>query len=484
MCGIAGKLFYDRGRPVDEELLRRMCDALEHRGPDDEGYFRDGPLGLCMRRLQVIDLPGGHQPMSNEDGTLWTVFNGEIYNYRQLRQDLEQRGHVFKTASDTETILHLYEEKGWDCVEDLQGMFAFALWDTREQSLLLARDRLGKKPLFYAEVDGGLVFSSELGSLLRDKSVDRALDYQAIDEYLEYLFVPHPRTIFQQVRKLPPGSRMLCRQGSVEIDRYWQVHYDAVASIRREEAIEQLDVLLRQAVEMRMLADVPVGAFLSGGLDSSLVVALMCAVSDQPVRTFAIGFEESSFNELTYAREVAQALGTEHEEYTVGYQVEDLIPKILDHFGEPFADSSAIPTYHLSRVTREQVTVALSGDGGDEVFGGYRRYQARRWAELFNLWPGWGGRGVCEWGVEQLKEPATYYGKSWRKKARRFVEFARAVREAPETSWGFFFPTGKKTLCIRKNLPILSIQKLLRLACKIIFMPDLTPVRRRCFGLI
>ena len=249
-------------------------------------------------------------------------------------------------------------------------------------------------------------------------------------------------------------------------------------------AVEGLDQLLRQAVELRLVADVPVGVFLSGGLDSSLVVALMKAVSDQPVRTFSIGFAESSFNELNYAREVAQALKTEHREYTVDYQIEDLVPKMLDHFGEPFADSSAIPTYHLSRVAREHVTVALSGDGGDEVFGGYRRYQARRWAELFNLWPGWVGRGVCEWGVEQLKEPATYYGKSWRKKARRFVEFARAVREAPETSWGFFFPAGKKMLCIRKNLPTLSIQKLLRLACKIIFMRDLTPVRRRCFGSI
>ena len=482
MCGIAGKVYGDREHPVDEGLLRRMCGAMEYRGPDDEGYYRAGSVGLCMRRLQVIDLPGGHQPMSNEDGTVWIVFNGEIYNYRELRRDLEERGHVFATASDTEAILHLYEEKGWDCVDDLRGMFAFALWAVRQQSLMLARDRLGKKPLFYAEVDGGLVFASELGSLLCDESVDRALDYRAIDEYLSYLFVPHPRTIFRQVRKLSPGSRALYRDGQLQIDRYWEVRYEEAANTLAKDPVDQLDALLRESVEMRLLADVPVGAFLSGGLDSSLVVALMRAVSDQPVRTFSIGFAESSFNELAYAREVAQVLGTEHHEYTVDYEIEGLMPKLLDHFGEPFADSSAIPTYHLSRVTREHVTVALSGDGGDEVFGGYRRYQARRWAELFNGWPGWAGRGLCEWGAERLREPATYYGQSWRKKARRFVEFARVVREAPETSWAFFLPRRKKIRCMRKNLPILSVVPRRKPACNPILMRGCTLGPKACSG--
>ncbi len=471
MCGIAGKINKNAQGGVDKGLLQQMCDALEHRGPDDEGFYVNGPVGLCMRRLQVIDLAGGQQPMANEDGGLQVVFNGEIYNYRQLRTDLEARGHVFATDSDTETILHLYEEKGADCVDELQGMFAFALWDESAQSLLLARDRLGKKPLFYAEVDGGLVFASELGSLLCDTSIDRQLDYRAIDEYLSYLFIPHPRTIFRHVRKLPPGSRAVYRQGGqgdLQIERYWQVKYDQVEQPRTGETVDALDALLRQAVESRLLADVPVGAFLSGGLDSSLVVALMHAVSDQPVRTFSIGFEDSSFNELNYAREVAKALDTEHHEYTVDYQVEDLIPKMLDHFGEPFADSSAIPMYHLSRVAREEVTVALSGDGGDEVFGGYRRYQARRWAELFNRLP---GRGVAEWGAECLREPMGYYGKSWRKKVRRFVEFARAVREAPETSWGFFLPKRKKIHCMRKDLPILSIRTPIRRVCSPISMP-------------
>ena len=479
MCGIAGSINRERERPVEEGLLRRMCDAIEHRGPDDEGYYRDGPVGLCMRRLQVIDLAGGHQPMSNEDGSLRLVFNGEIYNYRQLRQELTGRGHIFKTNSDTETILHLYEEKGVDCVDDLRGMFAFALWDTREQSLMLARDRLGLKPLYYAETDQGLSFSSELRSLLCDDRISRELDYRAIDEYLSYLFVPHPRTIFQQARKLPPGSRAIFRDGRLHIERYWDVRYDTIAARPQAQAVGELDELLRESVKLRLLADVPVGAFLSGGLDSSLVVALMREVSEQPVRTFAIGFEESSFNELAYARQVAEALGTEHREYTVSYDVEALIPHMLDHFGEPFADSSAIPTYHLSRVTREDVTVALSGDGGDEVFGGYRRYQARRWAEAFNGMP---GRRLCEWGAERIAEPAGYYGKSWRKKMRRFVEFARAVREAPETSWGFFLPKRKKIRCIRKNLPILSV--VLSRACSLILPGQRTPGPNRCYGSI
>ena len=479
MCGIAGKVYAEAARSVDEGLLRQMCDAIVHRGPDDEGYYCAGPVGLCMRRLQVIDLAGGHQPMSNEDGSLHIVFNGEIYNYRQLRNDLTARGHTFATASDTETILHLYEEKGDDCVDDLRGMFAFALWDQRQQRLLLARDRLGKKPLYYAEADGGLVFASELDSLLQDRSIDRQLDPQAIDEYLSYLFVPHPRTIFRGVHKLPPGSRAVYQHGELQIERYWDVHYEPRA--RRDEPVDELDGLLREAVSLRMVADVPVGAFLSGGLDSSLVVALMKAVSDQPVKTFAIGFAESSFNELAYARQVAEALGTEHREYTVDYQTEDLIPKMLNHFGEPFADSSAIPTYHLSRVTREEVTVALSGDGGDEIFGGYRRYQARRWAELFNRLP---GRQLGEWGAEKIAEPTGYYGKSYRKKMRRFVEFARVVREAPETSWGFFLPGGKKNHCMRKNLPISSRKSRPWPACSPISMRAHTRVPRVCCGSI
>lgn len=438
MCGIAGRIQRGPGGAPKEDLLRAMCRAMRHRGPDDEGLIVDGPAGLCMRRLKVIDVVGGAQPMANEAGDIWLVFNGEIYNYRQLRQELEDKGHVFRSQSDTETILHLYEDKGIDCLQDLRGMFSLALWDSPEQTLFLARDRLGKKPLYYAHSSEGLTFASELTSLMCDPHVSREVDPRAVDEYLEYLFVPHPRTIYRDVAKLPPGSFGVYRRGDLEVKRYWSVDYrpsqaDDIASVDR------LEELLQESVSLRLVADVPVGAFLSGGLDSSLIVALMQRASVGTARTFSIGFEESSFNELSHARKVAAALGTQHEEYVVSYEVEDLIPKLVDHFGEPFADSSAIPTYHLSRVARESVTVALSGDGGDEVFGGYRRYQAGLMAEAYNRWPAAAGRGPFEACVRRLREPPAYYGTSVRKKIKRFVEFATAVREAPHTSWSFFF---------------------------------------------
>ncbi|MBM3279368.1 MAG: asparagine synthase (glutamine-hydrolyzing) [Candidatus Handelsmanbacteria bacterium] len=458
MCGIAGKVWAEAGRPVEEELLRAMCAAIAHRGPDDEGIYRQGPAGLGMRRLKVIDLEGGRQPMSNEAGTLWVVFNGEIYNYLELRRELEGEGCRFRTHSDTETILHLYQREGPAGVRRLRGMFALALWDRDQQTLMLARDRLGKKPLYYAHRPEGLSFASELNALLCDPQVDRSVDRRAIDEYLSFLFVPQPRTIYEQVRKLPPATYALYRAGRLELYPYWQIRYDQVRERSLAECAEELDQVLRRAVELRLLADVPVGAFLSGGLDSSLVVALMQQVGQGQVRTFSIGFREASFSELDQARQVARALGTQHQEYVVDYQVQELLPGLLDHFGEPFADSSAIPTYHLSRLTRQQVTVALSGDGGDEVFGGYRRYLARRWAELFNRWPAWLGRGGVEGLGRVLREPATYYGHSRRKQFKRFLEYAAALREAPQTSWGFFLPRRKERTFTGKILPIYSTQ--------------------------
>jgi len=437
MCGIAGRVQRKPEGPPGEDLLQAMCHAMRHRGPDDEGLIIDGPAGLCMRRLKVIDVTGGHQPMCNEAGDVWLVFNGEIYNYRQLRRDLEERGHVFGSRTDTETIIHLYEEKGTDCLQDLRGMFALALWDSRNQTLVLARDRLGQKPLYYSLGSGGVTFASELTCLMCDPSVSAEVDPRAVDEYLEYLFVPHPRTIYRDVAKLPPGSFGVYRDGALTIERYWSVQY-GVAETDDSTSLDRLEELLQESVALRMVADVPVGAFLSGGLDSSLIAALMQRASGGTTRTFSIGFEESSFNELKYARRVAATLGTEHKEYVVKYQVQDLIPRLVDHFGEPFADSSAIPTYHLSKMARENVTVALSGDGGDEVFGGYRRYQAGLMADVYNRWPAAAGRGILEACVVRLREPTTYYGKSIRKKIKRFVEFAAAVREGPQTSWSFF----------------------------------------------
>ncbi len=445
MCGISGKVYADQERIVSRDLLKSMCDAMQHRGPDDEGFYVNGNVGLCMRRLQVIDLPGGHQPMSNEDGSLWIVFNGEIYNYKKLRNRLEGLGHSFRTSSDTETILHLYEERGVNCVDELHGMFAFAIWDQRTRVLFLARDRLGKKPLYYSMFGGGLVFSSELQSLLRDPDLDLEIDPKAVDEYLTYLFVPHPRTIYRGIFKMPPATSGVFVDGQLSLQRYWQVRYDEVnRKITEDEAVEELDARLGEAVKMRLLADVPVGSFLSGGLDSTLVASLMQRESNATVKTFSIGFKESSFNELEHAREAARFLETDHEEYVVSYDVEELLPGLINHFGEPFADSSAIPAYHIARATRTSATVALSGDGGDEVFGGYRRYKARKWANIYNRIFGAPLGGPIEWVVGQVPEPSIYYGASRLKKTKRFLEFAAAVRARPQTSWGFFLNPREK----------------------------------------
>ncbi len=485
MCGIVGKVFADPRRKVKQETLEAMCRALIHRGPDDEGYYCTEAVGLAMRRLQVIDLPGGQQPMTNEDGTLRIVFNGEIYNYQELRQGLVKRGHILQSQSDTETILHLYEEQGIDCLQELRGMFALALWDDKRRQLFLARDRLGKKPLYYSLVDGGFSFASELQALLQDPQLRRDVDPQAIDEYLTYLFVPHPQTIYRDVHQLPPASYAVFSDSGLTVKRYWEVEYRPTAAVPdKADTLTQLDSLLRQAVELRMLADVPVGAFLSGGLDSSLVVALMQQLGQNPVRTFAIGFNEDSFNELGYAREVAQTLGTQHEEFIVDYNIRDLMPQLIGHFGEPFADSSAIPAYHLAKVTRNEVTVALSGDGGDEVFGGYRRYQARMMAEKYNCWPVWAGRSGFENLVQQLHEPNGYYGQSRRKKLKRFVEYARTVRESPQMSWAFFLPKRKKSHFIRKILPIYWIKKVGMQVIVDIFRTKSTPAINGYYGLI
>ena len=448
MCGIAGKVYADRQRQVEESLLRSMCRAIVHRGPDDEGIYRQGPVGLGMRRLNVIDLEGGHQPMSNEDGSLWIVFNGEIYNYRQLRRELEGQGHVFRTHSDTETILHLYEDRGVGCLQALRGMFAFALWDAKEQCLMLARDRLGKKPLYYADVGGGLTFGSEISALMCDPAVPRALDLQAIDEYLTYLFIPCPRSIFQSIRKLPPASYALYTNGGLQTHPYWSPGVGPTRPERQEEEyLEELASLLREAVSLRMISDVPLGAFLSGGLDSSLIVALMSEVAQVPVETFSVGFNEATFSELKHAKVVANRLGTHHHEYVVDYNIRELLPSLVEHFGEPFADSSAVPMYYLSRIARQHVTVALSGDGADELFAGYRRYFGRRMAGWYNRWPWWAGRGALEYLGGRLPDPPVYYGSSKRKKLKRFLEYAASLRENEQMSWEFFF-SGEEKRCL------------------------------------
>lgn len=373
MCGIAGIFGLD-GRPAggQRDVLTRMTRTLVHRGPDDEGYLIDGPVGFGFRRLSIIDLTTGHQPLGNEDGTVWIAFNGEIYNYPDLTAQLESKGHVFRTRSDTETIVHAYEEWGPECVDRLRGMFAFAVWDQRRQQVFLARDRVGKKPLYYAVVNGALIFGSEIKALLEYPNVDRTLDLEAVSDFLSLLYIPAPKTVFRQVRKLPPGHYLLAGGAGVQVRRYWDVSFAPRAP--EENAAGRLAEILRDSVTIRLRSDVPLGAFLSGGLDSSAVVGLMARALERPVITSSIGFPDAAFNELPYARQVAEHFHTDHNEHMVTPNALEVLEKLIWHYDEPFGDSSAVPTYYVSKLARTQVTVALSGDGGDENFAGYRRY--------------------------------------------------------------------------------------------------------------
>jgi asparagine synthase (glutamine-hydrolysing) len=375
MCGIAGVAGWDGSPAAVAESLRVMCDAIRHRGPDDAGYHVQPDVALGMRRLSIIDLASGHQPIGNEDDRIQIVFNGEVYNYRELRESLVRDGHRFRTHTDTETILHLYEERGDRVVDSLRGMFAFAIWDGRRERLLLARDRLGIKPLYYWERDGGLAFASERKSLRRLEGFPTEIDLGAMGDYLSLGYVPEPASIHRGVRKLPPGHLLVWERGKgAREERYWSPERGIDESISEAEAVEEIRRLLAEAVRYRLIADVPLGAFLSGGIDSTAVVAEMTRQMDRPVRTFSIGFSEPEFNEAPHAAAVAKALGTEHTELIVRPDVEALIEEVALAFDEPFADSSAIPTLLVSRLARRQVKVVLSGDGGDEIFGGYTRY--------------------------------------------------------------------------------------------------------------
>src|SRR5215510_13940456 len=382
MCGIAGIVRNDRAL-IDRDLVVRMTEAIRHRGPDEDGfYFGDG-AGLGMRRLAIIDLKSGQQPIANQDRTAWIVFNGEIYNYRELRRQLEQHGHQFHTDSDTEAIIHAYDEYGTDCPKHLRGMFAFAIWDERDESLFLARDRVGKKPLLYAQLPGQLVFASEFSALLLHPDVSRDVDFEAIHHYLSFICVPAPLTAYRAIRKLEPGHWLLWKNGELQTERYWHLDFKKKTSLSEAEAGERMVELLREAVRIRLMSEVPLGAFLSGGIDSSAVVALMAQESAEPVKTFSIGFEEQDFSELHHARRVAEHVVADHHEFIVRPNAMEILPTLVEHYGEPFADSSAIPSYYVSRETRRYVTVALNGDGGDECFAGYERYAAMNLAQRY-----------------------------------------------------------------------------------------------------
>jgi len=375
MCGIGGKLFFDRARVVDPALLSQMSAVLRHRGPDDAGVYYDGQIGLAHRRLSIIDLsPAGHQPMSNIDGTVWITYNGEVYNFLDLRKELENDGVTFRSKTDTEVILSLYERHGTDCIRYLRGMFAFAIWDGRSRSLFLARDRLGKKPLYYYHDAEKFVFASEPKGILQDPEIPVSADFQAIHHYLTFGYVPSPQSAFLGFRKLPPAHYLVVRDGKVQVERYWRLRYDLKNRLTEEEQCEQLLANLREAVRIRMISDVPVGAFLSGGIDSSTIVALMSEFSSGPVKTFCMGFEEEEYNEIPYARLVAERYGTDHHEFVVKPDVVAVLPELIWYYNEPYADCSAISTYYLAKMTQQHVGVALNGDGGDENFAGYGRY--------------------------------------------------------------------------------------------------------------
>lgn len=410
MCGICGKVYFDRDFSIQMDELEAMTDVIKHRGPDDKGFHLDGNVGLGFRRLSIIDLHSGHQPLSNEDATVWIVFNGEIYNYRQLRRDLIDRGHQFKTESDTEVIVHLYEEYGKDCVKLLRGMFAFAIWDHRKRTLFCARDRFGIKPFFYYFDNKRFVFGSEIKSLLTDASVDRTISSQALDHYLTFGYSPPDATIYEQIKKLKPAHTLELRSGAAPIfTNYWEIKYQPDYTKSEEEWCQLIEHELSESVKMRLVSDVPLGAFLSGGIDSSSVVALMAQNSDLPVKTFSIGFKEEEFNELQYAREVAVAYGTEHHEQIVEPESVNLLSKLVDAYDEPFADTSAIPTYYVSKFAREYVTVALSGDGGDELFAGYDKYTRFKNIHDFNITPDGFNRHF--WGAIHDAIPAGMKGK-------------------------------------------------------------------------
>ncbi|HEV3276135.1 MAG TPA: asparagine synthase (glutamine-hydrolyzing) [Terriglobia bacterium] len=392
MCGIAGIVSSEAGG-FDADTIHRMCQTIVHRGPDDEGIFFRNGVGLGMRRLSIIDVAGGHQPVSNEDGTVWVVYNGEIYNFPELRRELEKRGHRFSTRTDTEVIVHLYEERGADCVHELRGMFAFALYDERRRRLLLARDRLGIKPLHYAAGGGRLLFGSEIKAILAAAPELAAVDREGLLQYLCYGYIPDPATSFSGIRKLPPGHLLEFENGEARVRQYWDLPaYGTHEPASEEECLQELEHRLAEAVRIRLIADVPLGALLSGGTDSSTVVALMARASSAPVKTFAIGFKQEDFNEAPHARKVAERFGTDHHELILEPDVVATVESLSRSLEEPFADSSMLPTYFVSCLARRHVTVALSGDGGDELFAGYDRYRVHHDREIFERIPGWLGR--------------------------------------------------------------------------------------------
>jgi asparagine synthase (glutamine-hydrolysing) len=404
MCGICGKLEFDRNASIGAPLIRTMLDTIRHRGPDDQGVYVSPQVGLGHARLSIIDLSSGHQPLSNEDGTVWIVFNGEIYNYRELRTFLLAKGHVFRTQSDTEVIVHLYEELGPQCVEKLRGMFAFALWDENTKQLLLVRDRVGIKPLYYSLTDKAIVFASEIKAILADPAINRNLAPEIIDRFLTFLYVPGEETLLKGICKLAPGHYLLVKNGKAEIRQYWDLSFLKPSErLSVEEAENELSNLLAEAVELHMIADVPVGVLLSGGVDSTAVLSCAAERTDKEISTFTVGFSDAGFaDERPYARLAAETFGSRHHEMTI--TADDFVaflPKYVWHMEEPVCEPPAVALYYVSKLARNHVKVLLSGEGGDEAFAGYDNYRSIIWLErLKQIWPA--GNGAASWGLSQL----------------------------------------------------------------------------------
>ncbi|WP_437203248.1 asparagine synthase (glutamine-hydrolyzing) [Planctomicrobium sp. SH664] len=435
MCGITGAVWSSPATAISRGTLGQMVEAIRHRGPDDDGFLyspeeparheRATQVALGHRRLSIIDLDSGRQPISNEDGTISVIFNGEIYNYVELREELRRRGHHFATSTDTEVIVHLYEEEGPHCVQKMRGMFTFALWDARRERLLLARDRLGEKPLYYRHDSRRLIFGSELKSLLQVPGVPRQVDPEAIDLFLTYQYVPHPRSIFKGFHKLPPAHVAVYENDRLTVERYWKPPFQPDEQTPHDESLSpdqwrrQLRETLTESVRIRMRSDVPVGAFLSGGVDSTIIAGLMQSLSPRPIHTFSIGFPVPEFDERRYARLAAQHLRTDHHEFVVEPSALETLPQLIWHYDEPFSDSSAIPMMYLAKVTKPLVTVALSGDGGDELFAGYTRYQAVDLASRTDRLPA-PLKSLLGWsGWQQI--PTSTKQRSFGRRAKRFI---------------------------------------------------------------
>ncbi len=456
MCGICGFAGFK-----DDTLLHDMAERITHRGPDSDGFYSDALAGLGMRRLKVIDLSTGDQPLFNEDKTIAVVFNGEIYNFHELKKSLQQKGHTFYTNSDTEVIVHAYEEYGDLCSKYFRGMFAFALWDKTKKKLVLSRDHTGIKPLYIASVGNNLVFGSEIKCLLQHPAIPRDIDYEALDKYLTLLYVPAPLSIFRNIRKLPPGHTLIWQNGKQSIQQYWDLSAAASAgpAAGNERALtEQLDALMKETIQCHMISDVPLGTFLSGGLDSSAIVAYMSMASSQPVKTFTIGYgnKDSSFNELEKARAVAKHFGCDHHEYIVEPNVVDLLPALVASYDEPFADSSSIPTYLVSQYARQNVTVALTGIGGDECFGGYPRYMGARTSLLYEFLPLALRKGVSGM-LHRLPESSTSTNTLGRLK--RFAKGGTLSPYERYLSWVSFYNAAEKEKLYSPELRRLTPQR-------------------------